>query len=86
MNISSIVVIPHPDRVAAVQEALRKIDGVEVHGVSPEGKMVVTIETADDRATTDTFELISRLDGVLSASMVFHQLETDPETEISVKA
>lgn len=86
MNISSIVVIPHPDHVTAVQEALRNIDGVEVHGVSPEGKMVVTIETADDRATTDTFELISRLDGVLSASMVFHQLETDPETEISVKA
>lgn len=86
MNISSIIVIPHPDHVAAVQEALRKIDGVEMHGVSPEGKMVVTIETADDRATTDTFEAISQLDGVLSASMVFHQLETDPETEISVKA
>ena len=86
MNISSIIVIPHPDHIAAVQAALRKIDGVELHGTSPEGKMIVTIETEDDRATTQAYELISQLDGVLSASMVFHQLESDPETEISVKA
>jgi nitrate reductase NapD len=86
VNISSIIVIPHPDRIAAVQGALREIDGVEVHGTSPEGKMVLTIETADDRATTDTYEFISQLDGVMSASMVYHQQESDPETEISVEA
>lgn len=86
MNISSIIVIPHPDRIAAVESALQEIDGVELHAVSPEGKMIVTIEAAGDRETTATYEFISQLDGVLSASMVYHQNEPDPETEISVEA
>jgi nitrate reductase NapD len=86
MNISSVIVIPHPDRIAAVEQSLREIDGVELHAVSPEGKMVVTIEASDDRETTATYECISQLDGVLSASMVYHQNEPDPETEITLEA
>jgi len=86
MNISSIIVIPHPDRIEAARARLQEIEGVEVHAVSPEGKMVATIEAADDRATTQIFEMVSLLDGVMSASMVYHQNESDPETEISVEA
>jgi nitrate reductase NapD len=86
MNISSVIVIPHPDRITAVEQALQEIDGVELHAVSPDGKMVVTIEVAGDRETTATYAFISQLDGVLSASMVYHQNEPDPETEISVEA
>lgn len=86
MNISSVIVIPHPDRIDAVRAALAGIAGVELHAASPAGKMIVTLEAADDRATTRTYELIGQLDGVLSASMVYHQNEPDPETEISVEA
>ncbi|MEW6163779.1 MAG: chaperone NapD [Pseudomonadota bacterium] len=86
MNISSVIVIPHPDHVEAVRERLCEIEGVELHASSPEGKMIVTVEAPDDRATTGTYEFISQLDGVLSASMVYHQKESDPETEISVEA
>ncbi|MDO9242361.1 MAG: chaperone NapD [Rhodocyclaceae bacterium] len=86
MNISSIIVIPHPDRIEAVRRLVQEIDGIELHAVSPEGKMVVTLETADDRATTDTYNLISHLDGVMSASMVFHQHESAPEALISSAA
>lgn len=86
MNISSVIVIPRPDQVEAVRERLDLVEGVEIHAVSPEGKMIVTIEAADDRMTTGTYECISQLDGVLSASMVYHQKESDPETEISVEA
>lgn len=86
MNLSSVIVIPHPDQIEAVQLRLQEVPGVEVHAVSPEGKMIVTLEADDDRETVQNYELISRLDGVLSASMVFHQQETEPETEISVAA
>lgn len=86
MNISSVIVIPHPDRIAAVEQAMREVDGVELHAVSPEGKMVVTIEASGDRETTATYEFISQMDGVLSASMVYHQNEPDPETEITLEA
>lgn len=86
MNISSIIVIPHPDHIEAVQAALRAVEGAELHATSPEGKMIVTIETADDHVTAETYNFISHLDGVLSASMVYHQKESDPEMEISVEA
>jgi nitrate reductase NapD len=86
MNISSVIVIPHPDHIEAVRLCLGEIDGVELHAVSPEGKMIVTIEADDDRATTGAYEYISHLNGVLSASMVYHQNESDPEMDISVEA
>lgn len=86
MNISSVIVIPHPDHVAAVDARLAAIAGVELHARSPEGKMIATIEAEDDRETTRIYEFIGQLDGVLSASMVYHQNEPDPETKISVEA
>lgn len=82
MNISSLIVIPHPDRIEAVRQHLLEIAGVELHAVSPEGKMIVTVETADDRSTTGTYECISQLDGVMSTSMVYHQNESDPDKEV----
>jgi nitrate reductase NapD len=86
MNISSAIVIPHPDRVQLVTEALGTVPGVEVAVVSPEGKIIVTIESEGDKETIQAYEVISLLDGVMSASMVYHQKENEPEVEISVAA
>ena len=86
MNISSAIVIPHPDHINTVVSSLNETFGVEVAAVSPEGKIIITIETEGDRETIQTFEHISVMDRVMSASMVYHQLETDPELEISVAA
>ncbi len=86
MNISSIIVIPHPDHIEAVRQQFADLDGVELHAVSPEGKMIVTIETEGDKDTTRTYEYISQMPGVMSAAMVYHQQENEPEVEISVAA
>jgi periplasmic nitrate reductase NapD len=86
MNLSSLVVIPHPERVASLVATLDALDGVEVAAVSQEGRIIATIEADSDRETIDTYELISRLDGLLSASMVYHQSEIEPEEVILVEA
>ncbi len=86
MNISSVIVIPRPDRVAAVQARLVAMPGIEVHAVSPEGKIIVTLEAAGDKETVELYERISLLDDVMSASMVYHQKEETPEEIISVEA
>lgn len=86
MNISSIIVIPHPDHIESVRQQFVDLDGVELHAVSPEGKMIVTIETAGDKDTIRIYEFISQMPGVMSASMVYHQQENEPEVEISVAA
>ena len=67
-----------------MQRALASTAGVEVHAASDEGKLIITIESSGDRETADTFEAISKMDHVMSASMVYHQTESDPESEIEV--
>ncbi|MFN3883631.1 MAG: chaperone NapD [Rhodocyclaceae bacterium] len=86
MNISSIIVIPHPDHIAAVRDRLQVLPGVELHAVSPEGRMIATLEAESDRETVELFERISLLEGVMSASMVYHQKENDPDAPVSVEA
>ncbi|MEY2633162.1 MAG: nitrate reductase biosynthesis protein [Pseudomonadota bacterium] len=86
MNISSVIVIPGPEASEQVVAGLKAMAGVEVAVISPEGKLIVTIETEDDRETVRTFESITTLAGVMSASMVFHQQENEPEAEISLAA
>jgi nitrate reductase NapD len=82
MNISSAIIHARPGDVAIVQAGLAALEGVEVHAVSPEGKMIVTIETEDDGSNVATYECIGRLDGVMSAAMVYHQTESEPYKEI----
>jgi len=82
VNISSAIVHARPGAAEAVRALLAATAGVEVHAVSDEGKLIVTIETDGDRSMADAFESIGRLDGVLSASMVYHQTESDPDKEV----
>ncbi|MGC4090775.1 MAG: chaperone NapD [Polyangiaceae bacterium] len=81
MNISSILVNAGPQHVSTVEAGLAALAGVEVHAVSPEGRMIVTIESDGDRETTQTYEAIQQLPGVLSLAMVYHHFEPDPEKE-----
>ncbi len=86
MNISSVIVIPRAERVENVVAGLSAFAGVNVAAVSPEGKIIATIESDGDRETIQTYEAISLMDGVMSASMVYHHKEDEPEVEISVVA
>lgn len=81
MNISSIIVHAKPTRISSVRGGLEQIPGVEIHAASDDGKLVVTIETGTDGETAGTFQRINALDGVMSAAMVYHQFESDPDKE-----
>ncbi len=82
MNISSAIIHAHAANSAAVTARLIALAGVEVHGVSPEGKIIVTIESDDDSTTIDTFTRIGQLEGVLATAMVYNQSESEPEGEL----
>ena len=86
MKISSAIVHAGPGQLPVVQAGLAGLEGVEVHAVSPEGKLIVTIESADDDSNVATYEEIGRLQGVMSTAMVYHQVESEPDREVSVEA
>ena len=69
MNISSLIVGARPERVTAVCNALREIDGVELHAATPQGQLIVTVETESDGLTTELFARIGGLDGVVDVAM-----------------
>ena len=82
MNISSALVSPVPGCGWVLRLALEELPGVEVHAVSPEGKLVITLEGGDDQASADAFETVQRLDGVLCAALIYTHTEMDPNEEI----
>jgi len=75
MNITGIVVNASPGCAGAVRDALTGIGGVEVHAVTPEGRMVVTVERLDDRAAKEAFDAIGRVEGILSTALIYHHDE-----------
>ncbi|MBL8428903.1 MAG: chaperone NapD [Dechloromonas sp.] len=81
MNISSVILGVLPADGVAVTSGLRKLEGVEIHAVGEDGRMIVTIESGDEDNTSNTFEMIRQMPGVISASLVFHQYESDPDEE-----
>lgn len=78
MHISGILVHAKPGEAAHVGSALAALDGIDVHAVTPDGRLVVTIELDDDAALPDTFSAISALPGVLSAALVYSHTEIEP--------
>lgn len=82
LNISSVIVHPRPGEAEAVTARLAGLAGIEVHAVADDGRMIVTIETENDGAMADSFDAINKTDGVLSAAMVYHQTESDPDKEV----
>ncbi len=82
MNISSVIVFARPGQAASVCAELERLAGVEVQAVSPEGKIIVTIETADELANVAAFERIGQIAGVMSTAMAYHQAESEPDQEL----
>lgn len=81
MDISSLIVSAKPEDGAQVQALLEATDGVEVHTVADDGRMIVTIEAESEQATLSTYQLIGQMPGVLAVSMVYHQIESNPDEE-----
>jgi nitrate reductase NapD len=81
MNISSVIVHAKPTELLSVRGNLEQLPGVEIHAATDDGKLVITIESETDGETASTFDRINVMDGVMSAAMVFHQYESDPDKE-----
>ncbi len=82
LNISSAIVYAKPGQQQALREHLSQLPGVEVHASTDDGKLVVTIESDNDRSAIDTYEAIERTDNVLSIAMIFQQTESNPDQEL----
>jgi nitrate reductase NapD len=84
MNICGILVHSRPENTAVVRKRLVDITGIEVHGINEDGRMVVTLEEDNEDRMADTLMNLQNVDGVVSASMIYHHREEDEETREEV--
>jgi nitrate reductase NapD len=71
LHIAGLVVHAMPLRLAAVRDAVSALPGACVHGDSPLGKLVVTLEAHGADPLLATLRDIQAMQGVVSASLVY---------------
>lgn len=71
LHIASLVVHSTPRRIESVAKAVTALPGALVHASSANGKLVVTLEAPTSEEITATVSGIQRIDGVLSAALVY---------------
>lgn len=81
MNIAGVIVHVRPEDSEPVKERLAMLPGVEVHAVTDEGKMVVTVEEDDDCSMSENVMKLQNIDGVVSAAMIYHHSECEPSEQ-----
>ena len=74
-HVASIVVQAWPEKIPAVEAELTGLPGVESHGSSSAGKLILTVETSSDSELLERINRIETADGVISASLVYHHAE-----------
>lgn len=74
-HVSSLVVLAQPSRRHQLAEEIATLEGAEIHAVSEEGKLVVTLEGPSQRPIMAAIDTIQGLPGVLSAALIYHQFD-----------
>ncbi|WP_321149812.1 chaperone NapD [Aeromonas jandaei] len=74
-HVSSLVVLTQPILRHQLAEEIAALDGAEIHAVTDEGKLVVTLEGASQRPIMAAIDAIQALPGVLSAALIYHQFD-----------
>jgi nitrate reductase NapD len=74
LHIASLLVHCRPEQLPAVRTNLALLPGLELHQHSPQGKLVVVLETEHEQQILDTIEQIQNLPGVLNAVLIYHEL------------
>ena len=76
VHISSMVVHAAPARLQSIEDSIAAMPGAMVHGSSPNGKLVVTLDAGSADEMLSMVNTIQRTHGVLSAALVYQYADT----------
>ncbi len=74
-HISSLVVQCRPENTESLISTLNTMDHVEVPEHCSSGKLVVLLETPGEAVSMDRISAIEHLPGVISAALVYHEID-----------
>lgn len=74
-HVAGIVVYADPSRINVIVSCINALQCATVFVTTPDGKIIVTLETDSTRRTLDYMDAIRALDGVGSVAMVYQHSE-----------
>ncbi|MDH5407880.1 MAG: chaperone NapD [Gammaproteobacteria bacterium] len=77
INICGVLIHAMPDKVTEVKQTLLEYEGLEIHTVTEDGRMVITLDYPDRGQMMDTINQLNSVAGVLSAAMVYQHNESN---------
>ena len=81
INVCGVLIFAHPDYMQDVQKQLEGEDGVEIHAVTENGRLIATVEKDDQQQTGDMLSKLQTLDHVISVSMVYQYFDKIADNE-----
>ena len=80
IEICGMLIHTRPEHSNAVAVTLAKMPGAEVHEITDNGRIVITIEQLPDAPRlSESLAAVHNVDGVLAASLVYEHSEPDPD-------
>lgn len=81
-NLCGVLLHARHEEMDVVRKQLEKQQGVEIHAVTDDGRLVITVEDESRKKVADRIMNFHRLDGVISASMIY-QFSDDDNNELN---
>lgn len=78
IDICGVLVHAKPGSAEQVKGRLQELQGVEVHAVTDDHRLIVTVDQSDraaDKTMTKTISSFHDVEGVLSAALVYQHAE-----------
>ena len=76
IHIAGIIVYCARDQIEAIKSRINMLPNAEFHAQSPDGKLVITLETDSTKHTLDCMDAIRALPGVYDISLVYQHAES----------
>ncbi|WP_299794340.1 chaperone NapD [uncultured Shewanella sp.] len=83
-HISSLLVQVSPEHLEETKGLIAGLKEAEIYGVNEVGKIVVVLETQTEGFISEIIEQINDMPGVLGATMVYHQIDVEPNSKKSI--
>ena len=74
-HITSLIVNTHPETWHLVVDQVKQLPSAEIHSGDSNAKFIVLLETDNEQQILDAINQIQAMNGVISAAMVYHQVD-----------
>ena len=81
-HVASFVAHTRPEKASTLRDFITQQSGLEVHAISPEGKVVFTAEAESQKSIAKKTDLIKQHSDVLTLSPIYHQFLNEEQSSL----